>query len=135
MGQAAEDCDAAMEAREGYHDVRQLMGIGGSNNIDNMKRIQHARQGVMLLNTGSGTRLVNTKEQMLAQYAINATAAVNTMIKCACCGKDIKKMSYQQKFCKAYSKGKSSCKDVYWNVVDAVRAERANAVMESKGLT
>lgn len=127
MGDGAYDCDQAMFAR----DERQSA-------LDALVRIKLADKARALAQQGlqrvgvDGGKVVMTKARMLAQYELNVKAKVGDMMKCACCGKDVKKGSYQQKFCvKANAKGakRHKCKDIYWNVVDEARAARANAHM------
>jgi hypothetical protein len=42
-------------------------------------------------------------------YDINKNAMVGEKINCACCGLELSKKTYQQKFCSTI------CKDIYWN--------------------
>lgn len=60
--------------------------------------------------------------KMLQQYNDNKSTKTGEMIKCACCGKKIKKKSYQTQFCR--NKGRGNCKDKYWNTVSCERRER-----------
>jgi len=62
-------------------------------------------------------------ETMRDRYDANKEAKTGTTIACACCGKSIKKKSYQTQFCS--NKGRGNCKDTYWNNVCPKRRERA----------
>ena len=63
---------------------------------------------------------------MRLRYEANKKARVGAAIRCACCGNSMIKKSYQSQFCR--NKGRSNCKDTYWNNVDEKRRERAKWV-------
>lgn len=50
------------------------------------------------------------------KYSISKSAKVGTECICPSCNSKFIKSSYQQAFCK--TKGKTVCKDAYWNTVD-----------------
>ena len=68
--------------------------------------------------------------QAQARYQANKLVKVGEMMECACCGKKMKKKSYQSQFCS--NKGRDNCKDFFWNRVDRKRLERAVGRMLDK---
>lgn len=60
---------------------------------------------------------------MKERYAEAKAAKVGDIIKCATCGKTIKKRQYSQAFCS--SRGCGNCRDRYHNSVKVDRLERA----------
>ena len=65
-------------------------------------------------------------EVMKERYRAAEAAKIGATIRCACCGRKIKKTTYHKRFC---SNGKTkkggNCKDRYWNTVVDTRRERA----------
>jgi len=72
------------------------------------------------------TNTSSVAETMKERYRAAEAAKVGSTIRCACCGRKIKKTTYHKRFC---SNGKTkkggNCKDRYWNTVDVSRRERA----------
>lgn len=68
-------------------------------------------------------------------YAIAKAAKVGEMIACPNCRKMHKKTTYHKVFCNNQKThpGKRSCKDRYWNTVDATRTERATKSVKMQG--
>lgn len=64
----------------------------------------------------------NEARRLLSRHTDNKRSQVGTTIRCAFCGKRIIKKSYQTQFCS--NKGKSNCKDLYWNTVKPERMNR-----------
>jgi len=63
-----------------------------------------------------GESFENFKDGIRRRYDLAGKAKVGTTIRCAYCGRQITKTTYQKKFCKANKKVRgSSCKDKYWN--------------------
>ena len=56
------------------------------------------------------------------QYDYNKKAKTGSIIVCPVCQKNFIKKSYQQAFCS--NKGKSNCKDKFWNVANDKRRAR-----------
>jgi hypothetical protein len=52
---------------------------------------------------------------MREKYELTKSAKVGDNCVCPSCGTEFEKTNYQQAFCK--SKGKTVCKDKYWNTV------------------
>jgi len=60
---------------------------------------------------------------MKVAYELAKSAKVGSRIKCPTCGKEFKKNSYQQAFCRMRGKGGkigkgNLCKDQYWNYIN-----------------
>lgn len=68
-------------------------------------------------------------------YTIAREAKVGTMIKCPNCKTLHKKTTYHKVFCsnQKTKPGRRSCKDRYWNTVDATRMERAITSVAMQG--
>lgn len=69
-------------------------------------------------------RYYKSLNNMERRYYDNKRSEVGTTIRCACCGRRLLKKSYQTQFCS--NKGKSNCKDKYWNNVSDERRERSH---------
>lgn len=54
-------------------------------------------------------------KKLKLRYFLNKNADIGQVIKCPSCDATFIKEHYQQAFCK--TKGKSICKDKYWNTV------------------
>lgn len=69
---------------------------------------------------------VLTTERMIEQIRANKQAKVGTMIKCACCGKEIKKTFSYKKFCNSST---SPCYDIFVmsKAASELRAQRLAA--------
>jgi len=63
------------------------------------------------------------ESQAKARYENNKKINIGDNINCASCNKSVKKKSYQSQFCS--NKGRSNCKDYFWNRIDRKRFERA----------
>lgn len=109
MGQGAEDADAWDEAREGYREVRALMK-GASKPS---KAPSHA-------------------STMKTQYDANRAAKVGSKLSCPVCGASFLKTTYHKVFCSNQKthRGKSSCKDQYWNSATPERMARTIRVLD-----
>lgn len=73
-----------------------------------------------------------TRGGMRARYVKATNAKTGSTIACPTCGKSMKKSTYNKVFCsngRTRGRGRSNCKDRYWNTVDEVRSERAEAFM------
>lgn len=111
MGQGAEDADAWAEAREGYNEVRAL-----------------------LKSPNGGSTAPSHVSAMRAQYDANRAAKTGSHVNCPVCGVSFKKTTYHKVFCsnQKTQRGRSSCKDQYWNTVDEKRYERALNILEER---
>jgi len=49
-----------------------------------------------------------------SRYDDNKRSDIGTTIRCATCGRRIKKKSYQTQFCS--NRGRGNCKDTFWNM-------------------
>jgi len=63
-------------------------------------------------------KLSSEKKKMIRQYNLNKNAEVGCTIPCPVCGNLILKNCYQKVFCSKKKKGKSNCKDKYWNLIN-----------------
>ena len=59
------------------------------------------------------------RERMHRRYNDNAQSPRGCTIRCACCGRRIKKANYQTQFCS--NRGRGNCKDIFWNTVNPKR--------------
>lgn len=111
MGQGAEDADAAAEAREGYLEVRAL-----------------------LFGATKRTRAPSQASNMQATYDANRAAKVGSKLSCPVCGVSFLKTTYHKVFCSNQKthRGKSSCKDQYWNVATPERKTRTARVLDGE---
>lgn len=66
--------------------------------------------------------------EMESRYNHNAKKALQSIIHCACCGREIIKKNYQSQFCR--NKGANNCKDRYWNNVSEGRRKRAQSIVK-----
>lgn len=66
---------------------------------------------------------------MKGRYEDNKKSAIGTTIRCAGCGRQIVKRSYQTQFCS--NKGFGNCKDKYWNNVPEERRDRACFIVKN----
>ena len=66
------------------------------------------------------------RQDAVIEYTKNKKAKVGTLLDCPTCGRDFTKKQWQQAFCQRNKKQKgSTCKDVYHNVTNDTRRERA----------
>lgn len=65
-------------------------------------------------------------QAMYEDYCIAKKTRAGQMVRCPCCGKFFKKKVHSQAFCSngRTVKGRSSCKDRYWNTVNPARQYR-----------
>ncbi len=74
--------------------------------------------GTEEFNKNAELELWSEKQKIIKQYNLNKNAEVGCTIPCPICGNLILKNCYQKVFCNKKKKGKSNCKDKYWNLIN-----------------
>lgn len=98
---------------------------------DACDQAEHADEAMEIAETKAFFREVMAEKQRTdslnlarKRYHRAKSAKTGEAVICPSCAKEFDKRSYQQAFCS--NKGKRNCKDLYWNMTDSKRAERAN---------
>lgn len=128
MGDCADDADRWAELQDLRAEFRDLLVRSSKTNVEyTQKDFPKVPLYVIHQNNlmNSGLSLQQRMEICLARYYINVDAKVGELIKCPCCNLEFKKKTYQQKFCGVKKRGRSNCKDFFFNFTDLKRNNRA----------
>lgn len=121
------EAEHASEWAEGMQDRYELQCMMGFHGAAEMKR------SLCIRSEPTEKEKEDAREKARQIYAVNKAAKVGTELVCACCQKKFVKRSYQQAFCQRNKKKRgSSCKDVYHNVTNETRRQRAQPYLERK---
>ena len=116
MGDMSYDADCWAEAREGLLEVQTLLKMGQKSQKNHQQPV--AQRSIA---------------DMQAAYTSAKSSAIGSQVHCPTCGKLHTKTTYHKVFCSnSRTRKGGNCKDVYWNSVDEIRAERANKYMMTK---
>lgn len=120
MGDMADYYDQRDDSREYLYDL--LFSKKVNNKRDTI--VESKRNIYQSKLIDGGLSIDDRRQLMINTYNKNSNSKVGESCKCPSCDNEFIKVSYQQKFCKSKTNGKSNCKDYYHNFTNPSRLER-----------